>query len=289
MLRRDFLLATAATAVAASASRTPPVCLFSKHLQDLDYGDLAKALRDLGFDGADLTVRPGGHVLPERVAADLPRAVDIIRNAGITVPMITTGLISVNDPAARPTLETAGRLKIPYFKTGYWRYKDGDVEQILAEATRDARPLVELARSHGVRTGFHNHSGDYVGTAVWDTRRMIEGLPPEWAGYYYDPCHATIEGGAAGWRVAFQMASKRLMMVAVKDFYWEKLQGRWRTRTCPLGEGMVDWPRFFSLLAAARFQGPISLHVEYRPENDREAFARDLAFVRRHLKQAYGG
>ena len=44
----------------------------------LDWSDLGRAVKDTGFDGVDLTVRPGGHVLPERAADDLPRAIEAI-------------------------------------------------------------------------------------------------------------------------------------------------------------------------------------------------------------------
>jgi L-ribulose-5-phosphate 3-epimerase len=42
------------------------ISIFSKHLQWLDYKGMAKVLSEIGFDGTDLTLRPGGHVLPER-------------------------------------------------------------------------------------------------------------------------------------------------------------------------------------------------------------------------------
>jgi sugar phosphate isomerase/epimerase len=100
------------------------VCLFSKHLPDLNYDQLGKTLRDLGFDGVDLTVRTQGHVLPERAAQDLPRAVETIRSHGLEVPMITTELVSASDPTARPILSTAARLKVPHCKLGYWEYGD---------------------------------------------------------------------------------------------------------------------------------------------------------------------
>jgi len=41
------------------------ISIFSKHLQWLDYKEMANVLSEVGFDGADLTVRPGGHVLPD--------------------------------------------------------------------------------------------------------------------------------------------------------------------------------------------------------------------------------
>lgn len=53
-------------------------------------------------------------------------------------------------------------------------------------------------------------------------------------------------------------------MVACKDFFWEKKHGTWKATLCPLGQGMVNYPKFFRMLAASGFSGPISLHVEYR-------------------------
>src|SRR6184192_1209308 len=105
MDRRHFLLTAAASQVAArltadTTSTRQAACFFSKHLPNLNYDDLGKAVSGAGFDGVDLTVRPGGHVLPERVAQDLPRAVETIRSHGLEVPMITTELTSAADPAA---------------------------------------------------------------------------------------------------------------------------------------------------------------------------------------------
>lgn len=286
MTRRD-LLATPLAAAAASSPALPPLCIFSKHLADLNYDELGRVAKDLGFDGVDLAVRPGGHVLPERAASDLPRAWEAIRAHGLSLPMITTGLLGPGDPAARPTLSTAARLRIPFYKSGYWRYKDVDVERRLAEVKEATRGLVELGKQYGVTLGMHNHSGDYFGAAVWDTRMVLEGLDPRWAGYYYDPAHATIEGGLYGWLLSLRLALPRLKMVAIKDFLWEKAAGRWRVQWVPLGEGMVNWPEFFAVLAKSGFQGPISLHLEYKAADEREAMAKDLAFLKKQRRIAY--
>jgi sugar phosphate isomerase/epimerase len=115
-------------------------------------------------------------------------------------------------------------------------------------------------------------------------------------GYYFDIRHAVVEGGDAGWRTAFDLAAPRLSMVALKDFFWEKSGGSWRQRNCPMGEGMVDWKQFFSMLAKARFHGPVSLHIEYeiagdtpatQEKNTLTAAERDFAFVKARIAEAY--
>jgi len=246
-------------------------------------------VRDLGFDGVDLTVRPGGHVPPEKAPVNLLRAVESLRGEGVDIPMITTGIVSASDAMGRFILAVAGRLQIPFYKPGYWRYAPTDnIEAKLAEVRREVSGLVSLNRACGIVAGFHNHSGGYVGTAIWDTRAIINGMDPQWIGYYFDPCHATAEGGLAGWNIALRLALPQLKMVALKDFYWEKARGKWTMRMCPLGEGMVDWPKFFSMLAAARFSGPLSLHLEYETSNEVAAMARDLEFMRKQVAAAYG-
>lgn len=269
----------------ARASRT--YCLFSKHLPELGWADLGRAVKDAGFDGVDLTVRPGGHVRPERAADDLPRALDAIRAQGIAVPMITTDLISAAAPHAKPLLAAAARGGVRYFKTGYWRFTASpDVRAQVAAAGTALEGLAALARDCGIELGFHNHQA-YIGAALWDISPAMDRLDPRWAGYYFDPRHAVAEGGGGAWMAAMRLVSPRLKMVAVKDCVWAKGPSGWRIEDRPLGEGLVDWAWVGRALNDARFTGPISLHLEYDlPKGTRhtlDAATRDLAFARRFL------
>jgi sugar phosphate isomerase/epimerase len=240
----------------------------------LNWRELAASVKEAGFDGVDLTVRPGGHVLPERVATDLPKAVADIRAAGVEVPMITTGLLSADDPAAEPTFRTAGKLSIPYLKPGYYRYtpylrrgyyndKPVDVVKEVDDAGVKLSSLISVAARYGIQVGYHNHPR-YIGEAVWDIFRVIEPLDPKWCGFYYDLCQATMDGGVSGWKVSTNLVIPRLKMVAVKDFSWKKATPhRWITPTVPLEQGASHWKEFLSSLAQSDFHGPISLQQEY--------------------------
>jgi sugar phosphate isomerase/epimerase len=116
----------------------------------------------------------------------------------------------------------------------------------------------------------------------------MRGLDPKLVGYYFDPGHSFIEGGAHGWRVSLELALQNMKMSAVKDFYWEKQNGKWRVKWCPLGEGMVDWATVFGRMAKAGYSGPISLHVEYNPKDELEAIAKDFAYVKAQVQKAWG-
>ena len=291
MDRRQFIAAAVAAPPAAARIQPaglPKLCIFSKHMAQFDWKELGRKSKELGFDGIDLTVRPKGHVLPERVKDDLPRAVDAIRAAGLDVPMITTDLKSAANPAAAPTFEAARKLGIKLLKPGYWTYpRDRTVLQTNIEARQNFQGLLKLAMQHGVALGLHNHSGAYVGAALCAYRDLLQDVDPKLAGYYFDPGHATIEGGLHVWRISLELVAPRLKMVAMKDAYWDKTNGRWRPKWVPLGEGMVDWPEVYRSFAKVAFNGPITLHVEYPVKDELEAIAHDLAFMKKHVAAAY--
>jgi L-ribulose-5-phosphate 3-epimerase len=296
MDRRRFL----ATGVALAAGSTPAapaagsnLCLFTDHLKGFSYAEVARMLKELAVAGPDLTVRRGGLVAPENVTAELPKAVAAFRDQGLTVPMITTAILSANDPQTRPILSAAAKLGIGYYKLGYYPYKDLSHWKETMDATH--RELIGLAALNGelnIRAGIHNHAGDSVGCAMWDGWEVLQGVDPGRVGLYFDPAQAHIEGGKTGWNLGFRRASPRLFMLAIKDFVWEKSEKGWRTRWVPLGEGMVQWPAVFELLRSTPYPGPMSLHIEYDPGGsgkteryDRSLAAadHDLKFLRKHL------
>jgi sugar phosphate isomerase/epimerase len=273
-----------------------PICLFSKHLPGLAGRELARALKDAGFEGVDLTVRAGGHVLPEKVATDLPRFAEAIRGEGVALPHITTGLATGEDPHAEAVLATAGRLRIPLFRAAHIDYRGTDV---LAEVARIGAGLASLARlgkRHGTRMLYQNHVGNF-GAPLWDLMRALEPLDVPYAGVEFDVRHAVAEGGYSAWRTALHLVAPRLGMICLKDFFWKKAEnGAWRIENVPLGQGMVDLRAYFGLLAKMGYRGPISLHIEYLEGGDRPgsearvlaAARQDLAVLRARLAEAYG-
>lgn len=265
---------------------------------------MASMAVETGFDGIDLTVRPGGHVLPERVEQDLPAAVETIRSAGLEVPMITTMIADPSSPHAEPILRTAGALGIPYYRWGYLRYApDKAVSGQLAGLKTQVRALAELSRECGVCGMYHVHSGVWrVGASIWDLWLLLRECDPRWIGVNYDIGHAVVEGGLGGWIHSANLVTSHLKGVAVKDFTWGRgATGRWEPRWCAPGEGMVDFAAFFTMLRQARFAGPFQLHYEYPGlggaeegekvlKIERRAFLavlkKDLKFMKEQLRRA---
>jgi L-ribulose-5-phosphate 3-epimerase len=285
----------AASGRAARAAQAPvrpgPVVFFSKFLPKLGPRALAVAVKNAGYAGIDLTVRPGGHVLPEEVATKLPIAVEEIRGEGMALPLITTELLSASDPTAKPILATAGKLGVPLFKPGYFKYQYVDVRKELREAGAKLRALAQLGEACKIQLGFHNH-GDCLGGPVWDAVQVIDPLNPRWAGYYLDTRHVFAEGGQSAWKAACHLVGPRVKAVSVKDFLWEKAADGWRIKKVPLGQGMVDLVGIFRILAAHKFAGPISIHLEYPIQGGDDAVLaaaqRDRGVLEKALTEVYG-
>ncbi|MCZ2153881.1 MAG: sugar phosphate isomerase/epimerase [Bryobacterales bacterium] len=278
LARRAFLAGTAAGAIAAAGQTTAkapvslpvpgrlPILLFSKHLHWADFETCAEILREIGAEGIDLTVRKGGHVEPERVREDLPKAVEIFRKAGTPVGMITTDIRTTDSPYARPILETAKSLGITHYRWGGFTYSQ---EKPIPEQLKAFKPEIhDLARLNaqlGVTAMYHIHSGfNQMGVCVWDLWELIRDEDPNTVSFNYDIGHATVEGGFGGWLTSMRLALPFTRGTAVKDFYWAKdVDGAWRPRWCPLGEGMVDWAGYFNQLKNAPAPLPLQVHLEF--------------------------
>lgn len=244
------------------------LCVFTKHLQELSFDALARALKKWGVKGVDLTVRPGGHVEPEAVADDLPKAVQELKAHGVDVEMITTAFTSLEDAHAQEVLEAASREGIRWFKYGYYLYEEfGSLRKSCTEAKAKLKDLAALSKELGLCGGYHNHSGPYLGGNPLDVLYLIEDLDPEHVCAYYDVGHATVEGMRSGWLMAFDALSERIRMIALKDFRLDpddKNGHGWIKKVVPMGEGVVHWKKFANVLKRiAPSIGPISLHCEY--------------------------
>jgi len=255
--------ATASPIIHPKKTAPRDICLFSKHLQWMDYEELGETLAEMGFDGAELTVRPGGHVKPKQAPDDLPKAVEAIQKAGVKVPSMVTNINDVGDTNAEAILKTAGKLGITHYRMAYYRYdKEKSIEESLAENADKFKELAALNKEAGIHGAYQNHAGGRVGGPVWDLWHLVHELDPKYAGVQYDVRHATVEGGYS-WPLGFQLLHPFMQTTAIKDFLWQKRDGKWRAVSVPLGTGMVDFDQYFELIKQYEISGPISLHFEY--------------------------
>lgn len=244
------------------------ISIFSKHLQWLDYEEMAKVLNEIGFDGVDLTVRPGGHVLPERVEEDLPKAAKALDKEGKKIYMLTTAIDNSDDPLTVRILKTASSLGIRHYRMGWGHYDDTrSVEENMRSMQLKLSKLAILNEKYSISGEYQNHSGVasegiYFGGAIWDIAGVLKEINSTSLGSQYDIFHATVEG-ANTWPVGLKLMSPYIRTIDIKDFKWIERDGKIRSEAVSLGEGIVDFKRFFRLLKEYELEIPISLHYEY--------------------------
>lgn len=262
---------------------------FSKMLQEQTLPQLIQTAHDWQLDGYDLCVRPGFPVHPDNVGEALPEAARLMRSEGLDIPMITGhfDLLSPDHPTARPLLQAMQQADIHFLKLGYFSYKpwDMDYRQALVQAKKTLEAWEPLARAHDVRICYHSHSRQNIGLNGAALAHLFDGLDPACFGIYLDPAHLLIEGEDIA--TAIGMVKPWLALVALKDVALNRNVCANHGQTKPVwtraGEGMVDWTYTFNCLKQAGFDGPCSVHCEFKatiPDNFPQNAAREIDFFR---------
>ena len=259
---------------------------------------MAKTAKLIGFDGVDLTVRTGEHVLPENVEKDLPEAINAVRKEGLIADTITTAITSADDPESEKIIKVASSLGIKQYRMGWYIYDNNlDMEKNLEKITLKFKKLADLNKRYSIRGDYQNHSGQGFGATLWDIYQVYKEIGSEWLGISYDIRHATVEGGLS-WSRTFQLVQPYIRSLDIKDFTWsyDNTNNEYIIKNVPLGEGMVDFKTFFNLINRYALRCDHTLHLEYdlgganegssilKISKDKffEAFGKDLAFIKKY-------
>jgi len=243
----------------------------------------------------------GGHVDPSLYMVDLDRAFQSFQDAGLDVPMVTTSFTSPSENYAYAILYVSAELGARFCRLGTWPPPPAPVvagqnPAPLTPAQQNAQLRIMMMRNdlnQFAITGrrckitplLTNHAGSYPGRSIPEVEAMLAGIEPAGFGYCFDPAQAVIEARSAdGWEAALEAALPRLGAIALSDVALPKDA---TASLCPLGDGVIDWKKFFSILAAARFHGPLSMHMDYETRSEVKAMTKDLAFARARVEEAW--
>jgi sugar phosphate isomerase/epimerase len=240
-----------------------PLRIFSKVLDDYDFGFMCECTSLAGIGGLDLTVRKGGKCEPADVEKNLPGFVDEAKKRGLEIDMIVTDIASAEDPFTERVLKTASSLGVRWYRLGWQEYDvKAGVLPSLDKGYKNLKGVARLNEKYRIHGGYQNHTGTKIGSPVWDIHRMISGLNPEYIGCQYDVRHATAEGSNS-WIWGMRLLAPWIKTMAIKDMTWITGSGKPRPVTVPMGEGMVDWDLFFRTLKDYNIEGPMTIHIEY--------------------------
>jgi sugar phosphate isomerase/epimerase len=277
MERRNFIKTTSLSAAGISLAGTGfassvltaspvkhPICAFTKCLQFLNFEQIAEVLARLEFDGADITLRPGGQIEPVNAKTELPKAVKTLEKAGVGMPMMVSSVSDSDDKLSVETLKVAADSGIKYYRMGWLAYDfKKSIQQNLDAYKTQFEKLAKLNEKLGIHGGYQNHSGIHVGAPVWDLYELLKDVDPKYLGVQYDIRHATTEAGYS-WLLGMKRVEPWIRTICIKDFVWGKNEkGAWKHENVMLGEGMVKFDEFLKEYKTLNVESPISIHFEY--------------------------
>ena len=273
--RRNFLKKMVATTVAIpfpnlllsneniEAEKKYPINFFTKPLDKYGNDFMIDTLKMGGVDGLDLTVRPKGSVLPEKVAEDLPVVAEMAKKNGLFLEMMVSNITSDETPHAKNVLKIAAQHGIKHYRMGYFRYNDNEkAKETIAHAQTQIQSRIEINAQYGIQGGYQNHTGNYFGAPLWDLIGVLEKVASPWISSQFDIYHAYSEGYRS-WEVGMEIMAPKIGSLAIKDFTWEINNGRAKIKKVPLGQGIVDLDGFFKNIKNMNITAPITLHIEY--------------------------
>lgn len=253
----------------APSAKTPEFVAFTESFQSWPIPDVCRRFKEIGLDGLDLTVRPGGHIEPADAAKRLPEAVQAARDAGVRIAMLTTSITEA-DPQAEELLATAGGLGIDRIKLGYFRYnKFGELAKEIDTAKTKLAGVAKMAARHGVLPCVHIHSGDTIPSGGAVAYLLVKDFSPRELGAYVDPMHMTVEGGNDGWRQGLDLLAPWIAISSLKNCVWQAGERdehgaqQWSFKKCPLADGIARIPDYVARLRELDYQGLFTLHSEY--------------------------
>jgi sugar phosphate isomerase/epimerase len=253
-----------AVAGEAGGMKLPNFHLFSKVLQFLDFAELPDTAAALGFNCLDLTVRPGGHVDPENFERDLPALISAMNDTGLSCEMMVTNIVSTENRRDFDLLALARSLGVKSYRMGGLRYDESiHPAESVEQYGRQMAALAEWNREIGITGMYQNHSGAArFGAAIWDLYLVLKDLDPDYIGCQFDVRHAVTDGGLM-WPDSFRLMKPYIRSLAFKDFKWATVDGEWKMVSTAIGQGMIEFGRYFRMLKDAGMDYPVSLHCEY--------------------------
>ena len=245
------------------AEKKYPINFFTKPLDKYGNDFMIDTLKMGGVDGLDLTVRPKGFILPEKVAEDLPVVAEMAKKNGLFLEMMVSNITSEETPHAKNVLKIAAQQGIKHYRMGYFRYNDDEkAKETIAHAQTQIQSLIEINAQYGIQGGYQNHTGNYFGAPLWDLIGVLEKVASPWISSQFDIYHAYSEGYRS-WEVGMEIMAPKIGSLAIKDFTWEINNGRAKIKKVPLGQGIVDLDGFFKNIKNMNITAPITLHIEY--------------------------
>lgn len=234
--------------------------------------DAARRAKNAGFGFIEPILEAEGQLTPETGETECRGIGDSIREAGLGIAALATGLFwekpyTAGDPGVRAEAHEwtrAALLRACWLGAPVLLVVPG----VVCDGADSAKPVTRYAEA--IRLAYESlselcHDAEQCGVVlaienVWsqflispvEMREFIDRINSPWVGAYLDVGNVMRYGIPEDW---IDTLGPRIVRVHVKDV---KLEDGGRPRFRPLGEGDVDWPAVMAALTRQRYDGPLT-------------------------------
>ena len=244
--------------------KKPILSVFTKPWTD-PLPKLAEKLTGLGFQGVELAVRPGYQVLPETVAAELPKAVRLLKQYGLETPSIASNIDEATIRACGEANVGIIRICAPInMQTGY-RASIGDYR-------RQFDAVLPLLEQNNVAIGVQNHYGENIASAL-GLAHLLADYDPKLVCGVLDMGHCAVDGEPV--RMAVDIARPHFHgLVNFKSACHLRANGpeldaeyvvHWTTHD----HGGYNWRELVKELHSTGFTGTFCMPAEYSQNSNK--------------------
>src|SRR5436190_12533988 len=152
--------------------------------------------------------------------------------------------------------------------SGEDRKTEGGIEPRIADTVKVCKTCRSRAIDAGIKIAIENHAGDMQ---AWELVSLIESAGKEYVG-------ATLDSGNATWTMEDPIESLEILgpytlSTGIREsMIWEDQEGA-KVQWTAMGEGLVDWQKYFERFYALCPDAPVNLEII-------SGFARPLPYLR---------
>jgi sugar phosphate isomerase/epimerase len=241
------------------------LCLLSSAVHDEPAGTIAERASAAGFARIEWGVGPGQAAAGEPADAGMLR--ELCDRLGLTITgvCVQAGPATLDAPESIRTVATfAAEIAAPFVRFWPPAFRNGSIAGELARVRSGLVRALEITRELGVVLLIENAPAT-IAPSTTLARALLEGLDPADVGVLWDPGNSLIEGRLDP-QIAIAELGPYLQHVHAKNIAWTRADGAWSWSYSTIADGMLDWPATLAALAAAGYEGPLSLdHLSSEP------------------------
>ena len=259
--------------------------VFTVIMPDHSIADVAKKLREWGYDGVEWRVHDQCHIPPKEIVGRAKEVHRISADNRLEICNLATYLHVKEGELIKRVMEGAQIMGAPACRVGVPPYNRArNYNEIFAETLADLAAIEKLSEKYGVKALIEIHFGNIAPSAGL-AHRLVSNFNPKYIGVIFDPGNMIYEG-MENWRLSLELLGPWLAHVHVKNTSWDIAETmpdgrtRWQPSAATLQGGIVDWGEVIQDLLAVGYKGYLSSEDFSRGESTEDKVRNGLRYLK---------